>query len=78
MGSHTAYRKRYPKEFEKYSGKTDQEQTIAEYHNSILYNDFVVDSFEQSGLSLCVHLGYHVPLLDAEGPCRGGSQHPAE
>lgn len=44
MGNHTAYHKRYPKEFEKFSADTKKEQIISEYHNSILYNDFVVDS----------------------------------
>ena len=41
-------------------------------------NGFVVDSFKPSSVSLCVRLGYHVPLLDAEGPCSGGSQRPAQ
>jgi heptose-I-phosphate ethanolaminephosphotransferase len=44
MGSHTAYHKRYPKEFDKFKGNTNKKQTIAEYHNSILYTDFIVDS----------------------------------
>lgn len=44
MGSHTAYHKRYPKEYAKFTGKSKKERIIAEYHNSILYNDFVVDS----------------------------------
>lgn len=45
MGSHANYAKRYPPNFEKfkeYSSKT--EKIINEYDNSILYNDFIVDS----------------------------------
>ena len=44
MGSHSSYKKRYPREFDKFSGSETKEQTIAEYDNSVLYNDFVVDS----------------------------------
>jgi len=44
MGSHSSYKKRYPSDFNIYSGENKKEQTIAEYDNSMLYNDFVVDS----------------------------------
>jgi len=44
MGSHSKYSKRYPRDFDVYKGSTDREQTIAEYDNSVLYNDFIVDS----------------------------------
>ena len=48
MGSHTAFSHRYPKEFNifKYSDYMEkpenQRQVLAEYDNSILYNDYVV------------------------------------
>ncbi|MBJ2187106.1 MAG: sulfatase-like hydrolase/transferase [Muribaculaceae bacterium] len=54
MGSHTVYRNRYPKEFEKFSAADElrynarpwlREETariVAEYDNSILYTDYVV------------------------------------
>lgn len=44
MGSHSSYAKRYPKEYEVFKGEGEQSSTIAAYHNSVLYNDFVVDS----------------------------------
>lgn len=44
MGSHSAYYKRYPPQFDKYTGKGKVERTRAEYDNSRLYNDFIVDS----------------------------------
>lgn len=44
MGSHATYAKRYPPEFDKFKGITSNEKIIAAYDNSILYNDFVVDS----------------------------------
>lgn len=50
MGSHTRYKNRYPYEFEHFTSdsiKSDHKQwaeTIAEYNNTVLYNDFVVDN----------------------------------
>ncbi|RLD43697.1 MAG: hypothetical protein DRI86_09330 [Bacteroidetes bacterium] len=44
MGSHTSYSKRYPSEFDVFNGDNTKTKTIAEYDNSILYNDFIVDS----------------------------------
>jgi heptose-I-phosphate ethanolaminephosphotransferase len=44
MGSHSSYKKRYPADFDIFKGNGKKEETIAEYDNSIYYNDFVVDS----------------------------------
>ncbi|WP_026811232.1 phosphoethanolamine transferase [Arenibacter latericius] len=45
MGSHNTYSKRYPPEFSEFKNDgSKRERLIAEYRNSILYNDFVVDS----------------------------------
>jgi heptose-I-phosphate ethanolaminephosphotransferase len=45
MGSHSNYNKRYPPEFKQFKGsKTKIERLINSYDNSILYNDFVIDS----------------------------------
>lgn len=45
MGSHSTYNKRYPQEFAIFRDNTSSKtQLISEYDNSILYNDFVVDS----------------------------------
>lgn len=45
MGSHSQYDKRYPSNFAKYKGGKDKRQkTINAYDNSIVYNDYVIDS----------------------------------
>lgn len=45
MGSHSAYAKRYPSTFNHFDNHTTKkEKLINEYDNSVLYNDFVVDS----------------------------------
>lgn len=44
MGNHLSYSKRYPNNFEFYKGDTKKEKMLAQYHNSVRYNDFVVDS----------------------------------
>lgn len=44
LGSHAAYKKRYPKEFDQFKGEGSRNQLIAEYHNSLLYSDFVINS----------------------------------
>lgn len=44
MGNHSSYKSRYPSKFNKFSGEDKKLQTIAEYHNSILYHDYVIDS----------------------------------
>jgi len=44
MGNHLSYKKRYPPRFNKFKGNDSKTRTIAEYHNSILYHDYVVDS----------------------------------
>lgn len=46
MGSHTQYNKRYPNEFKMFgNGSEGKDKVIDAYDNSILYNDFVIDSF---------------------------------
>jgi len=44
MGSHSAYEKRYPSEFGIFKGANKKERKIAEYDNSVYYNDFIIDS----------------------------------
>ncbi len=45
MGSHTKYSKRYPPEFEKFTGHANEvEETVNSYDNSIYYTDFLIDS----------------------------------
>ncbi|CAN1532157.1 COG2194 Predicted membrane-associated, metal-dependent hydrolase [Flavobacteriaceae bacterium] len=45
MGSHATYSKRYPKQFSKfYKAKNNKEQVVNEYDNSILYNDYILNS----------------------------------
>lgn len=58
LGSHTAYSKRYPIEYEHFHASDypelppHQRQTISEYDNSILYNDFVVSRLIEESDSL--------------------------
>ena len=44
MGSHATYSKRYPPNFNVFKGSDKKTDIIAEYDNSILYNDLIVDS----------------------------------
>ena len=52
MGSHCSFKDRYPKEFEHFTPadyedrnlSTESKQLLAEYDNSILYNDYVINS----------------------------------
>ena len=45
MGNHAAYSKRYPVEYKKFRTHSgSREKLINEYDNSMLYNDFIVDS----------------------------------
>ena len=45
MGSHSTYNKRYPPQYAKFhSSSSKKEKLIHEYDNSILYNDFIIDS----------------------------------
>lgn len=50
MGTHTAYKKRYPKEFNRFNSTPETQfnhklahKTINEYDNAVLYNDYVVN-----------------------------------
>ena len=46
MGSHNTYSRRYPPNFEFFKDESSKRnRIIAEYRNSIRYNDYVVDSF---------------------------------
>ena len=45
MGNHSSYAKRYPKEYSFFeTTSSDKEQAVNEYDNSVLYNDFIIDS----------------------------------
>lgn len=45
MGSHSTYKKRYPEEFAYFKNSNDPvSNMIAEYDNSVLYNDMIIDS----------------------------------
>ena len=44
MGSHSSYSKRYPAGFDIFKASGGKEKTIAQYDNSVFYNDFIVDS----------------------------------
>ncbi len=42
-GSHPVYNLRYPPEFEKFTAENPEEKLVAEYDNTILYNDYILD-----------------------------------
>ena len=65
MGSHSQYSKRYPSEYSRYRGGKDKRQkTLDAYDNSILYNDFFVDSvFRMLGAYAAAHPGVRVHAL---------------
>lgn len=45
MGSHSSYAKRYPTNFRRFNNSTHKEaKIIGAYDNSVLYNDFIIDS----------------------------------
>lgn len=44
LGSHSRYHDRYPSEWSYYKGTGEKQRLISEYDNSVLYNDFVMDS----------------------------------
>jgi len=45
MGSHSSYSKRYPLKYKLFANSSSKkEKLIDEYDNSILYNDFIIDS----------------------------------
>lgn len=52
LGTHKAYKNRYPQEFSKFNiddykntkYEDEQKETVSEYDNAVLYNDFVVNS----------------------------------
>lgn len=44
LGNHSKYSKRYPDEFAVFEGSDKTSEIIADYDNSILYNDFIVNT----------------------------------
>ena len=44
LGNHIKYDRRYPKKFNIFKGSNGRQRTIDEYNNSIVYNDYVLDS----------------------------------
>ncbi len=68
LGTHFHYNKRYPKLFKKFSSNTeeviDKIETINDYDNAVLYNDYVVFSFikaleESKTKSALIYLSDH-------------------
>lgn len=55
MGCHSKYSKRYPMKYNKFNlAKNNKEKIINEYDNSILYNDFVVNSLLYIKKQYCI------------------------
>lgn len=82
LGSHGHYSWRYPSEFNRYNGNTKKDQIIAEYDNSVLHNDFVIDSLlsimrdysEKSNISMAaIYTSDHAQNLYEEADYAGHS-----
>ena len=81
MGSHSAYSKRYPSSFNRFRGASKKDRTIAEYDNSVLYNDFIVDSLlrilsstisaNNNSVSSAIYLSDHGENVYDEGGVAG-------
>ena len=80
MGSHSTYDKRFPKEFAKFSGDNPRAEKVAQYDNSVLYNDFVVssliDMLRKTGrTSALLYLSDHgEDISEAEDSCHCHSE----
>lgn len=84
MGSHAGYAHRYPPHFRRFSAKDipgqqskETKQTIAEYHNSVFYNDYVVSQIMQhyrNEKALVIYVADHGEALfdDAAHPSFAG------
>ena len=69
MGTHVKYKSRYPKEFEVFSAadikkniSVEKKQTIAEYDNAVLYNDYIVNeiiSYYDKQEAVVIYLSDH-------------------
>ena len=65
MGSHSSYKKRYPSNFSIFKGNTSKEEIISNYDNSILFNDFIVDSlfnaikYKSKNISSAIYIADH-------------------
>lgn len=64
MGNHIQYKQRYPESFDHFSGTTDKSQTVAEYDNSVLYNDSIISQIlheleQQGGISYLLYISDH-------------------
>ncbi|MFY0644621.1 MAG: sulfatase-like hydrolase/transferase [Bacteroidia bacterium] len=81
MGSHSAYAKRYPPSFDVFKGEGERNRVLAEYHNSVLYNDFILDSIfnelqtyssrKPKQIVSCVYLSDHGENVYDEGDIAG-------
>jgi len=60
MGSHSSYKRRYPKKYDVFKGNGKKENMIAQYDNSVLYNDFVVDSLLEISLAYTLFYPDHL------------------
>ena len=75
MGSHIQYKQRYPKNFAYFSAPTASAQEVAEYDNSVLYNDAVISAFlseleKQTGIAALLYISDHgQDIEDTPGSC---------
>ncbi len=69
-GSHPVYNLRYPAEFEKFTAENPEEKLVAEFDNTILYNDYILDEifkrFEDKN-ALVIYISDHGQELFENG-----------
>ena len=75
MGSHVAFKHRYPSNFELYTENDylnrpeNQREIIAQYDNSVIYNDFIADSiiklFESKDALVIYFSDHSIDLFDS-------------
>lgn len=73
MGSHHTYKDRYPKQFDKFKSEdvpvrrdATKDRIVAEYNNSVLYNDYVVDQIirrYEKEKSIVIYFSDHAQAL---------------
>lgn len=77
MGSHAEYKRRYPKSFNKFKGHEKKSHLIAEYNNSLLYSDYIINKFinlakDEDIVSSVVYFSDHGEVLyDGEDKLTG-------
>ncbi len=80
MGAHANYAKRFPKEFAKFSGQGERQESLAAYDNAMLYNDYVISQIlallkQEKKISYLLYFSDHAEdVRDADDSCHCHSE----